>query len=60
MEKNSKTFSFEFFPPKTASGSQKLIDLAKIFEASKKLLSFRYPSATTPLPSEKRLGINPE
>ena len=33
MEKNSKTFSFEFFPPKTASGSQKLIDLAKIFEA---------------------------
>ena len=33
MEKNSKTFSFEFFPPKTASGSQKLIDIAKIFEA---------------------------
>jgi len=33
MEKNSKTISFEFFPPKTASGSQKLIDLAKIFEA---------------------------
>ena len=33
MEKNFKTFSFEFFPPKTASGSQKLIDLAKIFEA---------------------------
>ena len=33
MEKNSKTISFEFFPPKTASGSKKLIDLAKIFEA---------------------------
>ena len=33
MEKNSKTLSFEFFPPKTASGSQKLIDLARIFEA---------------------------
>ena len=33
MEKNSKTLSFEFFPPKTASGSKKLIDLAKIFEA---------------------------
>jgi len=33
MEKNSKKISFEFFPPKTASGSKKLIDLAKIFEA---------------------------
>ena len=33
MEKNSKTISFEFFPPKTASGSKKIIDLAKIFEA---------------------------
>ena len=33
MEKNSKTISFEFFPPKTASGSKKLINLAKIFEA---------------------------
>ena len=33
MEKNSKTISFEFFPPKTATGSKKLIDLAKIFEA---------------------------
>ena len=33
MEKNSKTISFEFFPPKTASSSKKLIDLAKIFEA---------------------------
>jgi len=32
MEKNSKTISFEFFPPKTASGSQKLINIAKIFE----------------------------
>ena len=32
MEKNSKTISFEFFPPKKASGSQKLINIAKIFE----------------------------
>ena len=33
MEKNSKKISFEFFPPKTASGSKKLINLAQIFEA---------------------------
>ena len=33
MEKNSKTLSFEFFPPKTASGLEKLIHIAKDFEA---------------------------
>ena len=33
MEKNSKTLSFEFFPPKTASGLEKLINIAQDFEA---------------------------
>ena len=33
MEKNSKTLSFEFFPPKTASGLDKLVNIAKNFEA---------------------------
>ena len=33
MEKNSKTLSFEFFPPKTASGLDKLVNIAKDFEA---------------------------
>ena len=33
MEKNSKTLSFEFFPPKTASGLEKLIHIAQDFEA---------------------------
>ena len=34
--------------------------LSKSLVAENKLSSFRYPSATTPLPSSKRLGINPE
>ena len=33
MEKNFKTLSFEFFPPKTASGLDKLVNIAKDFEA---------------------------
>ena len=33
MAKNSKTFSFEFFPPKTASGQEKVISLGKEFES---------------------------
>ena len=33
MEKNFKTLSFEFFPPKTASGLDRLVDIAKDFEA---------------------------
>ena len=33
MEKNSKTLSFEFFPPKTASGLERLNNIAQAFEA---------------------------
>ena len=32
MEKNSKTLSFEFFPPKTASGLERLNNIAQAFE----------------------------
>ena len=32
MEKNSKTFSFEFFPPKTSLGLEKLIKVAQELE----------------------------
>jgi len=32
---------------------------ARIFEAEKKFLSFKTPSATTPFPSSKRFGIAP-
>ena len=33
MAKNSKTFSFEFFPPKTASGQENIITLGQKFES---------------------------
>ena len=32
MEENSKTLSFEFFPPKTASGLERLNNIAQAFE----------------------------
>ena len=35
MAKNSKTFSFEFFPPKTASGQENIITLGQKFESGK-------------------------
>jgi len=33
MEENSRIVSFEFFPPKTDSGKEKLISISKTFEA---------------------------